>query len=225
MRDGEKMTAAEVARRAGAGERHVREWLAAQAAAGYVDYDEGEDRFFLNPEQAMVFAEEDSPAAMTGAFELFSSMWLDEPKVAEAFRTGKGLPWHGHGACLFRGAERFFRPGYNANLVSSWLPALDGVVAKLERGARVADVGCRHGASAIVMARAFPNSHFSGFDSHAASIERARKAAAEAGVAANTSFDVAPAMSYPGTYDLVAFFDCLHDMGDPIGASARRRAS
>jgi SAM-dependent methyltransferase len=223
MRDGAKMTAAEVAQRAGAGERHVREWLSAQAAAGYVDYDEGEGRFFLNPEQAMVFAEEDSPAAMTGAFELFSSMWLDEPKVAEAFRTNKGMPWHDHSACLFRGTERFFRPGYNANLVSSWLPALEGMVAKLERGARVADVGCGHGASAIVMARAFPNSHFFGFDSHPASIERARKAAVEAGVAANTSFDVAPAKSYPGTYDLVAFFDCLHDMGDPVGASAHVR--
>jgi 2-polyprenyl-3-methyl-5-hydroxy-6-metoxy-1,4-benzoquinol methylase len=223
MRDGEKMTAAEVARRAGAHERYVREWLAAQAAAGYVEYDEDEDRFHLNPEQAAVFADEDSPAAMSGAFELFSSFWLDEPKVAEAFRTGKGLPWHDHSACLFRGTERFFRPGYNANLVSAWLPALDGVVEKLKRGARVADVGCGHGASTIVMARAFPNSQFTGFDSHAASIDRARKAAAEAGATANTSFDVAQAKSYPGTYDLVAFFDCLHDMGDPVGAAAHVR--
>jgi 2-polyprenyl-3-methyl-5-hydroxy-6-metoxy-1,4-benzoquinol methylase len=223
MREGEKMTAGEVAQRAGVQERCVREWLAAQAAAGYVDYDEGEDRFHLNPEQVAVFANEESPAAMTGAFELFSSLWLDEPKVAEAFRTGKGLPWHDHSACLFRGTERFFRPGYNANLVSAWLPALDGMVEKLERGARVADVGCGHGASSIVMARAFPNSHFSGFDNHAASIERARKAAVEAGVAANTNFEVAQAKSYPGTYDLVAFFDCLHDMGDPVGASAHVR--
>jgi 2-polyprenyl-3-methyl-5-hydroxy-6-metoxy-1,4-benzoquinol methylase len=223
MRDGEKMSAADVARRAGVHERYVREWLSAQAAAGYVEYDEGEDRFYLNPEQATVFADEDSPAAMSGAFEVFSSLWLDEPKVADAFRTGKGLPWHDHSACLFSGTERFFRPGYKANLVSAWLPALEGMVGKLERGARVADVGCGHGASTIVMARAFPNSRFTGFDSHPVSIDRARQAAADAGVAANTSFEVAQAKSYRGTYDLVAFFDCLHDMGDPVGASAHVR--
>ena len=162
-------------------------------------------------------------AALLGAFEVLSALWLDEPKVAEAFRTGSGLAWHEHSNCLFRGTERFFRPGYNANLVSSWLPALEGVVDKLRRGARVADVGCGHGASTIVMARAFPNSHFYGFDYHAASIERARKAAEDAGVAGNTSFDVALAKTYPGTFDLVAFFDCLHDMGDPVGASVHVR--
>ncbi len=223
MQGGDKLTAAELAQRTGTHERYVREWLAGQAAAGYVEYEAGSDRFHLSPEQATVFADEDSPAFMAGAFELLSSLWIDEPKVAEAFRTGSGLGWHDHSACLFRGTERFFRPGYNANLVSSWLPALDGVLEKLDRGARVADVGCGHGASTIVMARAFPNSQFKGFDYHPASIERARKAAAEAGVADNTNFEVAGAKSYPGSYDLVAFFDCLHDMGDPAGASAHVR--
>jgi 2-polyprenyl-3-methyl-5-hydroxy-6-metoxy-1,4-benzoquinol methylase len=223
MQDGDKMTAAELAQRTGTHERYVREWLAAQAAAGYVEYDSGTDRFHLNPEQATVFADEDSPAFMAGAFEVLASLWIDEPKVAEAFQTGKGLAWHDHSACLFRGTERFFRPGYNANLVSSWLPALDGVIEKLESGARVADVGCGHGASTVVMAQAFPNSHFTGFDYHPASVEWARNAAEDAGVAANTSFEVAQAKTYPGTYDLVAFFDCLHDMGDPVGASAHVR--
>ena len=223
MQAGDRMTAAELARRTGTHERYVREWLSAQAAAGYVEYDRDEDTFYLNAEQATVFADEDSPAFMAGGFEGLSALWIDEQKVSEAFRSGKGLAWHDHSACLFRGTERFFRPGYNANLVSSWLPALDGVVDKLKQGARVADVGCGHGASTVVMARAFPQSHFTGFDYHPASIERARNAAAEAGVAANTSFEVAQAKTYPGTYDLVAFFDCLHDMGDPVGASAHVR--
>lgn len=223
MQTGERMTAGELAQRTGTHERNVREWLAAQAAAGYIDYDRDDETFHLSPEQAAVFADEDSPAFMAGAFEVMSTLWIDEPKVSESFRTGKGLGWHDHSTCLFRGTERFFRPGYNANLVSSWLPALDGVVDKLKRGARVADVGCGHGSSTIVMARAFPTSHFIGFDYHAPSIERARKAAADAGVAANTTFEVAQAKTYPGVYDLVAFFDCLHDMGDPVGAAAHVR--
>jgi SAM-dependent methyltransferase len=223
MKDGAKMTPAQLAEKAGVKERYAREWLSAQAASGYVDYDEGEDKFFLNPEQATVFADEDSPASLVGAFEVAASLYLDEPKVSEAFRTGKGVPWHDHSACLFRGTERFFRPGYNANLVSSWLPALDGVVAKLKEGGRVADVGCGHGASTIVMAKAFPKSHFTGFDYHPASIERAREAAAKAGVSANTTFEVAHAKVYPGTFDFVAFFDCLHDMGDPVGAAKHVR--
>jgi 2-polyprenyl-3-methyl-5-hydroxy-6-metoxy-1,4-benzoquinol methylase len=225
MQEGESITAAELAQKTGTHERYIREWLAAQAAAGYVEYDAGADRFHLSPEQAMVFADDDSPAFMAGAFEVLAALWVDEPKVTEAFRTGKGVAWHDHSACLFRGTERFFRPGYNANLVSSWLPALEDVVEKLQQGALVADVGCGHGASTVVMARAFPNARFVGFDYHPASIERARKAAAEAGVTANTSFEVAPAKSYPGTYDLVTFFDCLHDMGDPVGASAHVRQS
>jgi 2-polyprenyl-3-methyl-5-hydroxy-6-metoxy-1,4-benzoquinol methylase len=224
MGDGMPVTAAELAARTGTHERYIREWLAAQAAAGYVEYEAGADRFRLTPEQAAVFAEEDSPAAMTGAFEVMAALWLDEPQVAEAFRTGRGVGWHEHSACLFRGTERFFRPGYNAHLVADWLPALDGMVAKLRQGgARVADVGCGHGASTIVMARAFPQAEFTGFDYHPASIERARKAAAAAGVAGNTRFEVGRAKDYPGTYDLVAFFDCLHDMGDPVGAAAHVR--
>jgi SAM-dependent methyltransferase len=223
MKAGEKFSPHELARRTGTTERYVREWLAAQAAAGYVEYCDGTNLFFLTPEQASVFADEDSPAAMAGAFQVLSSFWLDEAKVAEAFRTGRGVGWHDHSQCLFRGTERFFRPGYNANLVSSWLPALDGVVEKLHRGATVADVGCGHGSSTIVMARAFPNSQFVGFDYHAASIEAAREAAAGLGVAANTRFEVADARGFEGQYDLVAFFDCLHDLGDPVGASAHVR--
>ncbi|MBR1217209.1 class I SAM-dependent methyltransferase [Bradyrhizobium sp. U87765 SZCCT0131] len=219
MQDAGPMTSRQLAERTGTYERNVREWLAAQAAAGYVDYDRDADTFALNPEQATVFADDDSPAFMAGAFEVLASLWLDESKVAEAFRSGRGLPWHDHSACLFRGTERFFRPGYNANLVSSWLPALDGVVDRLQRGAEVADVGCGHGASTIVMARAFPKSRFTGFDYHPPSVERARQSAAEAGVAGNTRFDIATAKTFPGHYDLVAFFDCLHDMGDPIGAA------
>ena len=222
MRGGEAMSADDLAQRTGTHERHVREWLAAQAAAGYVDYDEATETFCLNPEQAAVFADEGSPASMAGAFEVLSSLWIDEPKVAEAFRHGRGLGWHEHSQCLFRGTERFFRPGYNANLVPSWLPALDGVVDKLRRGATVADVGCGHGASTIVMARAFPKSRFIGFDYHAPSVQAATRAAREAGVT-NVRFEVAQAKSFPGRFDLVAFFDCLHDMGDPVGAASHVR--
>lgn len=225
MREGGRMTAAELAARTGTQERLVREWLSGLAAAGYVEYDEATDGFHLSPEQELVFADEDSPAFMAGAFEVLSSMWIDEEKVSRAFRSGKGVGWHEHSACLFRGTERFFRSGYNANLIDSWLPALDGVVEKLEGGAAVADVGCGHGASTVLMARAFPRSRFFGFDYHAPSIERAREAAEEAGVSANTQFEVASAKTYPGTYDLVAFFDCLHDMGDPAGAAAHVRRS
>ncbi|HTT12336.1 MAG TPA: class I SAM-dependent methyltransferase [Burkholderiaceae bacterium] len=224
MAGGEKLSSAELARRTGTTERYVREWLSAQAAAGYVEYDDARNLFHLNPEQAAVFADEDSPAAMAGAFEVMSSLWLDEPKIAEAFRTGRGVGWHEHSKCMFRGTERFFRPAYNTNLVSAWLPALDGVVEKLERGATVADVGCGHGSSTIVMAAAFPDSQFVGFDYHAPSVERARAAALEAGVSANTRFEVAHGKNFPGRFDLVAFFDCLHDMGDPVGAAEHVRS-
>lgn len=220
MREGGKMSANEIAARTGTHQRMLREWLSAQAAAGYIEYEETTDRFYLNPEQAAVFADEESPAFMAGAFEVLSTLWLDEEKVRRAFRSGKGVAWHEHSACLFRGTERFFRPGYNANLIDSWLPSLDGVVEKLELGAEIADVGCGHGASTILMALAFPRSHFVGFDYHRPSVERAREAAKEAGVSDNVRFEVASAKSYPGTYDLVAFFDCLHDMGDPEGAAA-----
>lgn len=220
MRQAGKVTAAELAAQTGTQERLVREWLSGQAAAGYIDYEEATDRFFLNPEQELVFADEDSPAFMAGAFEVLSALWLDEERVSQAFRSGKGVGWHEHSTCLFRGTERFFRPGYNANLIDSWLPALDGVVEKLERGIDVADVGCGHGASTMLMAKAFPRSRFFGFDYHGPSVERARKAADEAGVASNTRFEVASAKTFPGNYDLVAFFDCLHDMGDPAGAAS-----
>lgn len=219
LADGEPRTAADLAGQTGLKERYVREWLAAQAAAENVDYEAATDRFRLTPEQSMVFAQEESPAFFVGAFEVVQSMWIDEPKVAAVFRTGQGLGWHEHSSCLFRGTERFFRPGYNTNLVASWLPALDGMTEKLAGGARVADVGCGHGASTILMAQAYPNSRFHGFDYHTPSIDRARAAAAEAGVAERTTFEQASAKDFPALgYDLVAMFDCLHDMGDPVGA-------
>jgi 2-polyprenyl-3-methyl-5-hydroxy-6-metoxy-1,4-benzoquinol methylase len=217
-------SAAELAERTGLAERYLREWLAAQAAAGYVAYDGAARRFHMTPEQAAAFADEGGPAFLAGAFEIVSSVFQDEPKIAEAFRTGQGVGWHEHHPCLFRGTERFFRPGYAAHLVGQWLPALDGVVAKLEHGASVADIGCGHGASTILMAEAFPNSTFVGFDYHAPSIERARQAARDAGVHGRVWFETAGAKDYPGSrYDLVTFFDCLHDMGDPVGAAAHVR--
>ena len=219
MADGEAMSSAQLAKATGLHERYVREWLSGQAAAGYIDYHPDKDAFSLSPEQAMAFAEEDSPAFFAGAFEVAQSAYLDEPKVAEAFRTGKGVGWHEHSKCLFSGTERFFRPGYNANLVTSWIPALDGIEARLKAGAKVADVGCGHGASTIVMAKAYPNSEFFAFDYHMPSIERARELAAEAGVSERITFAQASAKDFPAKgYDMVAFFDCLHDMGDPVGA-------
>ncbi len=220
LADGGPATPAELAARTSTAERYVREWLSSQAAGGYVNYDKASGTFSLSPEQALVFAAEGHPAFMAGGFEIMSAVFRDEPKITEAFRTGKGVGWHEHDACLFRGTERFFRPGYNANLTSSWIPALDGVEARLKAGARVADVGCGHGASTIVMAEAYPNSRFFGFDYHAPSIERARQLAAEAGVADRIDFQVASAKDFPGeAYDMVAIFDALHDMGDPVGAS------
>jgi 2-polyprenyl-3-methyl-5-hydroxy-6-metoxy-1,4-benzoquinol methylase len=186
-----------------------------------VTYDPGSERFSLSPEQAFALAQEGSPAFVPGAFYLATALTKDEPKITEAFRTGGGVGWHEHNHDLFSGTERFFRPGYAANLVSSWLPALDSVEAKLQRGALVADVGCGHGASTLLMAEAFPRSEFVGFDYHGPSIEHARAAAEQAGVADRVSFEVATAKEYQGTgYDLVAVFDCLHDMGDPVGAAA-----
>lgn len=219
MADGDAVTPEQLAKTTGLKERYVREWLSAQAAAGFIDYDEKTDCFSLNPEQTLAFADEGSPAFFAGAFEVAQSMWVDEPKVAEAFRTGKGFGWHEHSQCLFRGTERFFRPGYNTNLVPSWIPALDGVKERLERGASVADVGCGHGASTILMAQSYPNSRFFGFDYHAPSIARAKDAAQEAGVGDRITFEQASASDFPARgYDLVAMFDCLHDMGDPVGA-------
>jgi SAM-dependent methyltransferase len=208
----------------GLDERYVREWLSAQAASGFVDFDTETNRFSMNPEQVMALANEDSPVYVAPAFELIASAYIDEPKITDAFQSGAGVGWHEHHECLFRGCEKFFRPGYRANLVSSWLPALDGVVEKLLRGARVADIGCGAGASTIVMARAFPSSQFIGFDYHDKSIERAREAASEEGQFSNLRFEVAKAKEAPGTdFDLVCTFDCLHDMGDPVGAARHVR--
>jgi len=219
MADGTPMSVQDLAKKTGIRERYLREWLSAQAAADYVAYDEKTDRFSLTPEQAMVFAEENSPAFFVGAFEVVQSMWMDEPKVADAFRTGKGLGWHEHSTCLFRGTERFFRPGYNSHLVNEWIPALAGVEEKLKAGASVADVGCGHGASTILMAQAYPASRFTGFDYQGPSIERAKAAAEDAGVSDRVTFEKGSAAEFPGRgYDMVAMFDCLHDMGDPVGA-------
>ena len=210
----------ELAERTGTTERYVREWLRGQAAGGYVTYEPVTECYLLSDVQAFALAQEDSPAFVPGAFQMATSAVKDEPKIAEAFRTGAGVGRHEHHRDLFQGCERFFRPGYNAYLVGAWLPALDGVVAKLEEGASVADIGCGHGATTVILAQAFPNSSFVGFDNHEASIQWARKAAAEAGVGERCRFEVAAAAEYPGAgYDLVTCFDCLHDMGDPIGAA------
>jgi 2-polyprenyl-3-methyl-5-hydroxy-6-metoxy-1,4-benzoquinol methylase len=214
------LTPADLAKKTNTDERYVREWLSAQAAGGYVRYDAAKQAFELPNEQAFALAMEDSPAYLPGAFHIVSSMLKDEPKLVEAFRTGEGVGWDEHDVSLFEGTEKFFRPNYAANLVSSWIPALSGVEDKLKRGARVADVGCGHGASTILMAQAFPNSKFVGFDYHGPSVGYARRAAARAGVN-NASFEVATAKDFHGAkYDLVAFFDCLHDMGDPVGAAS-----
>jgi len=204
--------------------RYLREWLSAQAASGYVDYDPATQRFGLNEEQAFALAQEGSPAFIPGAFQIAVAQFKAIPKMKQAMQTGLGLGWHEHDASLFHGTERFFRPGYAANLVTGWIPALDGVEAKLKAGAKVADIGCGHGASTIIMAQAYPKSRFTGFDYHAPSIEQARKAAKEAGVADRVGFEVARAQDFPGEgYDLVAIFDALHDMGDPVGAAAHVR--
>jgi SAM-dependent methyltransferase len=220
------LTSQEVAERAGAAERYVREWLGNQAAGGYVSYDPETDRYTLSDEHALALADEDSPFYILGVYDSIASIFADEERILDVFRSGEGMGWHEHDHRLFRGTERFFRPGYRAHLVSEWIPALDGVTEKLQRGAKVADIGCGHGASTIIMADAFPNSEFFGFDYHEASIARAREAAQDAGVSERINFAVASAKDYPGSgYDLVCVFDCLHDMGDPVGASAHVRES
>jgi SAM-dependent methyltransferase len=213
------LTAQQLAERTGTTERYVREWLSAQAASGYVEYHAETRTFSMTPEQAAVFADEDSPVFACGGFYSIASVIADEPKITEAFRTGAGVGWEDRHPCLFCGSANFYRPGYRVHLTSSWIPVLDGVQEKLTRGGRVADVGCGHGHSTLLMAEAFPNTQFMGFDIHAPSIEVARRLAREAGLP-NIRFEVATAKTYPGrNYDLVTFFDCLHDMGDPAGAA------
>jgi SAM-dependent methyltransferase len=222
------LTPAELAERTGTAERYITEWLNAQAAGGYVDYDPESGRYTLPPEQAVALTDEDSAAYLPGFFQIALGSVLDSPRIAEVARSGEGLGWHEHVHDVHEGCERFFRPGYNANLIGAWLPALDGVVEKLERGARVADLGCGHGASTILMAQAFPRSTFVGSDYHEGSIDTARKRAREAGIGADRiRFETSPAAAHPGSgyYDVVTMFDCLHDMGDPVGAARRVRES
>jgi SAM-dependent methyltransferase len=218
------LTPVELARRTTASERYVREWLNAQAAGGYVEYDPVGGLYTLPAEHAVALTDEESPAFLPGFFQLALGAVTDSPRITEAARSGDGVGWHEHNHDVFDGCERFFRPGYNASLIASWLPALDGVVEKLESGARVADVGCGHGSSTILMARAYPSSTFVGSDYHEGSIETARRRAQEAGVADRVRFETASAAASEGEgYDLVTMFDCLHDMGDPVGAARQVR--
>jgi SAM-dependent methyltransferase len=219
-------SAAEVAAATGTDERYVSEWLCGQAAGGYVEYDASTDTFSMSPAQVACLADPASPTYVPGAFQIAASLYKDSERLQQAYRDGAGVGWHEHDHDLFDGTERFFRPGYVANLVPSWLPALDGVEAKLLTGASVADIGCGHGASTLIMAEAYPRSTFIGFDYHEASIQRARDAATAAGLQDRVRFEVAGAADYPGfDYDLVAMFDCLHDMGDPISAARHVRQS
>ncbi len=220
------LTAPELAAITRTDERYVREWLASQAAGGYITYNPQTQKFGMTEEQALTLANEDGPAYLPGAFELALGSLAAVPRITEAFRSGAGMGWGEHEDRVFHGTEKFFRPGYNANLVTSWIPALDGVQDKLARGAKVADVGCGKGASTILMAKAFPKSHIYGFDYHDKSIEAARESAKRQGVADRVTFEVAKAKEFPGKdYDFVAVFDCLHDMGDPVGAARHVRAA
>ena len=218
------MTSGELASATKTDERYLREWLSSQAAGGYVTYDTKSGKFSLTPEQAFTLANEDSPAYLPGAFELALASLAAVPRITDSFRTGAGMGWGEHAEGVFHGCEKFFRPGYAANLVSSWIPSLEGVKEKLEKGAKVADVGCGKGASTLLMAQAYPKSQFFAFDYHDKSIEGARETAAKQGVSDRVTFGVATAKSFPGKdYDLVTVFDCLHDMGDPVGAAKHVR--
>ena len=219
------MTSSELAKKTNTAERYVREWLSAQAASGFIEYDPSLQKFSMTPEQTMVFGNRKSPVFMTGAFYAISSVYHDEPKILEAFKTGEGVSWGDHNNCLFCGTEKFFSPSYEGNLISSWIPSMNGVKEKLEKGAKVADIGCGHAASTIIMAKEFPNSSFIGFDFHPASIEQAKERAKDAGLT-NVTFEVSTAKDFPGKdYDFITYFDCLHDMGDPVGACAHTKAA
>lgn len=226
MRDNGRAGVAGLARDAGVDERYLLEWLSAQAAAGYVTWHPEDETFSLSPEQAIVFAEEGHLACMQGAFQIAVSHFATHDAAVDTLRSGAGRPWSSHHSCMFCGTDRFFRPGYDAHLVGEWLPALDGVVARLEAGARVADVGCGHGSSTVLMAQAFPRSTFLGIDFHAPSIDAAQARADETGVTGNTRFSVAGAADYPESdLDLVCMFDALHDMGDPVRVARHIRQS
>lgn len=226
LAEGGLMTAEELAQRTGTATRYVAEWLPAMAAGGYVEYEPQHGRYYLSPEQVLAFADENSPAYMPGAFQAATAAIRSEARIAEAFRTGQGVGWHEHDPELYLGAERFYKPNYMANLVSSWIPALDGVEHKLKQGARVADVGCGYGVSTILMAQAFPHSRFFGFDYHELSIEMARNRAAEAGVSDRVHFESYSAKEMPGeNYDVITMFDCLHDMGDPVCCPAHAKGN
>jgi SAM-dependent methyltransferase len=214
------LTTGELASRTGTAERYAREWVRGQAAAGYVTYDPGADRYFLSPEQSLVFAQEGSPVYLLGGFELALTMGSVRDRIEQAFRTGEGIGWHEHDPHLSCSTARFFEPGYRANLVAGWIPALEGVEEKLRAGALVADIGCGHGISTLLLAEAYPASTVLGFDYHEGSIRAARDDARRAGLEGRVSFQRATAKDYPGRgYDLVAMFDCLHDLGDPVGAA------
>jgi SAM-dependent methyltransferase len=222
MADGVPLSSSELANRTGTNERYIREWLINQAASGNLEYDPAAGRYTLPPEQAAALADEASPYFVCGGFQAMLAMTKAEDKITEAFRTGEGMFWGEHDHNLFQGTERFFKPSYIASLVQNWIPALDGVETKLKAGAKVADVGCGHGASTIIMAKEYPKSKFYGFDNHAPSIERARHAAMEEGVGDRIEFHVAGSEDFPGEdYDLVAFFDCFHDLGNPAGSAKR----
>lgn len=224
MADGEPTNPTMLAERVGVPAAYLHEWMAAQAASGYLEYDDAADMFTLSPEQAMVFADANSPAYMVGGYHIVSSVYRDYPRIAKAMTEGHGFGWHEHDPELFMGTEQFFRPGYRTSLTADWVPALDGMEEKLRTGAKVADIGCGHGTSTTLLAREYPASTVHGFDYHESSIQRAMQAADEAGVSANTEFAIAKAKDFPGTdYDLICFFDCLHDMGDPLGALEHAR--
>jgi 2-polyprenyl-3-methyl-5-hydroxy-6-metoxy-1,4-benzoquinol methylase len=218
------MTAKELAAKTGTNERYVSEWLGNQAAGGYVEYDAAARKFSMTPEQAMCLAHGNGPADLPGAYQIVRDLFHVRDRAVENFRSGNGMEWGEHHACLFHGTERFFRASYNSSLLNAWLPALDGVTQKLQGGGRLADVGCGHGASTIMMAQAYPQATFVGIDYHKESIDTARQRAKEAGVP-NAHFETADAASYGGKYDVIAFFDCIHDMADPAGAARHARQS